>query len=181
VASTDLPPAPSTNDAASPSKYTGRPAASEADSGAAVSGSAAKTRVSGFSSRTARNAAEQPPPPSGATIASTSGRSSRISRPAVALPAMKRSSSNGCTKCPACDPSRAIPRSASTRRSGADDRRAEPLDGADLRVGRGVHDHDRTARTDFARRQRHALRRVAGADGPHAVLQLVARQLADVL
>ena len=42
----------------------------------------------------------RPPPPSGATIASTSGRSSRISRPAVPLPAMNRSSSNGCTKWP---------------------------------------------------------------------------------
>src|SRR5712672_2936962 len=38
VFSTDLPPAPSTNDAAHPSKYTGRSAASEADSGAAVAG-----------------------------------------------------------------------------------------------------------------------------------------------
>ena len=35
-----------------------------------------------------------------ATTASTSGRSSRISRPAVALPAMKSSSSNGWTKWP---------------------------------------------------------------------------------
>src|SRR5947208_1033816 len=39
-----------------------------------------------------------PPPPSGAMIASTSGRSSRISSPAVALPAMNRSSSNGWLK-----------------------------------------------------------------------------------
>ena len=41
VVSTDLPPAPSTNDAVQLSKYIGRPAASDADSGAAVSGSAA--------------------------------------------------------------------------------------------------------------------------------------------
>src|SRR5438105_11162788 len=41
VASTDLPPAPSTNDADQSSKYTARPAASDAESGAAVSGSAA--------------------------------------------------------------------------------------------------------------------------------------------
>ena len=39
--------------------------------------------------------ASSPPPPSGATIASTSGRSSRISSPSVPLPAMNRSSSNG--------------------------------------------------------------------------------------
>src|SRR5580765_4667888 len=41
VLSTDLPPAPSTNDEVHPSKYTGRLAASEADNGAAVAGSAA--------------------------------------------------------------------------------------------------------------------------------------------
>ena len=41
VGSTDLPPAPSTNDAVQSSKYTGRPAASDAASGAAVAGSAA--------------------------------------------------------------------------------------------------------------------------------------------
>jgi hypothetical protein len=41
VVSTDLPPAPSTKDAVQLSKYRGRPAASDADSGAAVSGSAA--------------------------------------------------------------------------------------------------------------------------------------------
>src|SRR5438093_798559 len=40
-ARTDLPPAPSTNDADQLSKYIGRPAASEVSSGAAVSGSAA--------------------------------------------------------------------------------------------------------------------------------------------
>ena len=41
VDSTDFPPAPSTNDAFHPSKYTGVPARSDAESGAAVSGSAA--------------------------------------------------------------------------------------------------------------------------------------------
>jgi len=41
VGSTDLPPAPSTNEACQRSKDTGRPAASDAHSGAAVSGSAA--------------------------------------------------------------------------------------------------------------------------------------------
>src|SRR5262249_19218504 len=38
VSRTDLPPAPSTNDALQLSKYFGRPAASDADNGAAVSG-----------------------------------------------------------------------------------------------------------------------------------------------
>src|SRR3954468_7969380 len=41
VGSTDLPPAPSTNDACQLSKYTGRPSSSDFDSGAAVAGSAA--------------------------------------------------------------------------------------------------------------------------------------------
>ena len=49
VSSTDLPPAPSTNDAVQLSKNSGRPAASDAASGAAVSGSAAKIRVCGRS------------------------------------------------------------------------------------------------------------------------------------
>ncbi len=60
---------------------------------------------------------------------------------------------------------------------GADDRRAEPFDGADLRVGRRVHDHHRAARAGFARGQRDPLRGVAGAHGPDAVLQLCGRQL----
>src|SRR5262245_8913580 len=101
VGSTDLPPAPSTNDAFHCSKYFGAPAASDADSGAAVSGSAAYTCADGRSSRiTAAMPDSSPPPPSGAITVSTSGRSSRISRPAVALPAMNWSSSNGCTKWP---------------------------------------------------------------------------------
>ena len=41
VSSTDLPPAPSTNEACHPSKYPGRPAASDDARGDAVSGSAA--------------------------------------------------------------------------------------------------------------------------------------------
>ena len=45
LSSTDLPPAPSTNDAVQPSKNSGRPAASDAASGEAVSGSAAKICV----------------------------------------------------------------------------------------------------------------------------------------
>ena len=78
----------------------GRPAASDAASGAAVSGSAAKTFACRASARDTAAAMpdSSPPPPSGATIASTSGRSSRISSAAVPFPAMNRSSSNGCTK-----------------------------------------------------------------------------------
>src|SRR5579864_2313171 len=102
VGITDLPPAPSTNDAFQRSKYMGRPSASDAASGAAVSGSAAYTFVVGFKARMAAEMPDsRPPPPSGATIASTSGRSSRISRPMVPLPAMKRSSSKGWTRSPA--------------------------------------------------------------------------------
>ena len=48
VSSTDLPPAPSTNEARQLLKATGRPAASDALSGAAVSGSAAYTRAFGL-------------------------------------------------------------------------------------------------------------------------------------
>src|SRR3954468_18684276 len=50
VGSTDLPPAPSTNDAVQSLKYTGSLAASDAASGAAVAGSAAYTRVCGLTS-----------------------------------------------------------------------------------------------------------------------------------
>ena len=64
--------------------------------GAAVSISDAQTRVAG---RRARRAAampqERPPPPKGTIIASTSGRSSRISSPIVAFPAMTVSSLTG--------------------------------------------------------------------------------------
>ena len=182
MSSTDLPPAPSTKDAVHPSKNIGRPAASDAASGAAVSGSAAKMRTS--SRPLPRTAAampdSSPPPPSGATMASTSGRSSRISRPTVPLPAMKRSSSNGWTKCPfiRSDPCAitVLPALVVAR---AHDRRAQPLDGVHLGRRRRVHHHHRAGRADLARGQRHALRRVAGADRPDAVLQFVRRELPD--
>ena len=120
--------------------------------------------------RPRRCPASRPPPPSGATIASTSGRSSRISSPTVPLPAMNRSSSNGWTKWPVMRVGAVrFDRAPALVVGGADDRRAEPLDRADLRLGRGVHHHDRAARADLARRERHALRGVAGADGPDAV------------
>ena len=52
-----------------------------------------------------------------------------------------------------------------------DDRRAETFDRAHFRLGRGVHHHHRAARARLARRERHALRRVPGADRPDALLQ----------
>ena len=81
VGSTDLPPAPSTNDAVQSSKYTGRPG------GERRRQRRGRLRLGGVDARAAASArataaampASRPPPPSGATIASTSGRSSRIS------------------------------------------------------------------------------------------------------
>ena len=97
--STERPPAPSTNDERQASNRCGDPAASDSASGDAVSGSAATTRTSGRRALiTAAIPASNPPPPIAATTVDTPGRSSRISSPAVALPAMKASSSNGCTK-----------------------------------------------------------------------------------
>ena len=85
VGSTDLPPAPSTND--------GCPAVEVAGLAARAATSRAAPRSRARRQRPARRAsarasrepmpASRPPPPSGATTASTSGRSSRISRPAV--------------------------------------------------------------------------------------------------
>jgi hypothetical protein len=96
---TDLPPQPSTQLACQPGKLWAEPAASERASGAAVSGSAANTFA--WLPRSFKAAAipqDKPPPPKPATTASTSGRSSRISSPTEALPAIKSSSSKGCTK-----------------------------------------------------------------------------------
>ena len=79
----------------------GLPASSEGASGAAVATSAAYTRTPGAIARTAEAIPqESPPPPNGTTIASASGRSSRISRPIVPFPAMTSASLNACTKTP---------------------------------------------------------------------------------
>ena len=56
-----------------------------------------------------------------------------------------------------------------------DDRRAEPLDGAQLGLGRGVHHHHAAARAGLARGERDALRGVAGADRPDAVARAARR------
>ena len=94
------PPIPSTNDRVYATS-TGRPARSDAASGAAVSTSAANTRVSGRSARTAVAIPhESPPPPKGTTTARTSGRSSTISSPMVPLPAITAGSLTGWTKNP---------------------------------------------------------------------------------
>ena len=125
--------------------------------------------------------ASRPPPPSGATMASTSGRSSRISRPAVPLPAMNRSSSNGCTKWPRMRSERVrFDGAPALVVGGADDRRAEPLDGADLGLGRRVHHHHRAA----ARRPARAANATPCAALPALTVQTPSvscrrRQLAD--
>ena len=181
VSSTDLPPAPSTNDAVQfVEEQRPRPPPATQHSGAAVSGSAAKICVRGRSAAaTAAMPASSPPPPSGATIASTSGRSSKISSATVPLPAMNRSSSNGCTKKPVM---RGEPWATTVSPAlvvaGAHDRRAEPFDRANLGVGRRVHHHHRARRADRARGEGHALCGVAGADGPDAVFQLFGGELA---
>ena len=58
------------------------------------------------------------------------------------------------------------------------DRRAEPLDGAQLGLGRRVHHQDAAAGADLSRRERDALRGVPGTDRPHAVCEFGRRQLA---
>ena len=181
VGSTDLPPAPSTNDACHASKEVARPFFSEASNGAAVSGSAAKTCTWGRSDRTAEaTPAASPPPPSGAITASTSGRSRMILSPAMPLPAMNRSSSKGWTKQPpirsdACvstvrqhssyvartilAPSRSI---ASSFVTGA--------------VSTTIY---RARHACHARRQRDPLRRVVRADRPDASAGIRGRQPPD--
>jgi len=71
-----------------------------------VSGSAVMILVPGRSALTAlAMPVVSPPPPYGITIASGSGRSSRISRPIVPLPAITAGSWTGCTNSPS-SPSR---------------------------------------------------------------------------
>src|SRR6185503_8334959 len=98
---TDFPPHPSTKLALQAGNFWGDPAAKDAARGAAVSGSAANTLALLLCSRNAAAMPQdKPPPPKPATTASTPVRSSRISRPQEALPAMNSSSSNGCTNAP---------------------------------------------------------------------------------
>ena len=96
-----MPPHPSTQLACQSGKFCADPVASDRARGAAVSGSAANTFT--FFRRSFIAAAmphDKPPPPNAATTQSTSGRSSRISSPIEALPAMNSSSSKGCTNAP---------------------------------------------------------------------------------
>src|ERR1700674_5833955 len=96
---TDLPPQPSTKLAFQLGKLWGDPAANDRANGAAVSGSAANTFA--LCPRAFKAAAiphDKPPPPNAATTQSTSGKSSRISRPAEALPAINASVVEGCAR-----------------------------------------------------------------------------------
>ena len=96
-----LPPAPSTNEACQPANCCGEPFSNDSAPGAAVSGSAPRMRTCGASWRTALPMPEiSPPPPMAAMTVFTPGRSSRISMPRVALPAMKSCSSKGWTNVP---------------------------------------------------------------------------------
>src|SRR5213594_162667 len=96
-----LPPAPSTNVAFQSENTCAEPFANESAAGAAVSGSAPHTRISGRNAFTAlATPVTRPPPPIAAMMATVSGASSRISRPIDPCPAMKLSSSNGWINVP---------------------------------------------------------------------------------
>ena len=85
-----LPPAPSTKEYSHLSNTCGEPFAKESAPGAAVSGSAPNTFTSGFNAFIElASAVTNPPPPMPPITVFTSGASSRISSPSVALPAMK--------------------------------------------------------------------------------------------
>src|SRR5690349_3851913 len=93
---TDFAPHPSTQLARQSENRCGDPASKERDNGAAVSGSAAKTLAECLLELSAEAMPQdKPPPPNDATTQSTSGRSSKISSPIDALPAMNSSSSKG--------------------------------------------------------------------------------------
>jgi hypothetical protein len=93
-------PEPSTNEGRY-STSTGCPAANAAASAAPPCGSAVTILVAGRSALTALAIPlVRPPPPYGITIASGSGRSSRISSPIVPLPAITPGSWTGCTNRP---------------------------------------------------------------------------------
>ena len=95
------PPAPSTNDAFQSLKTCGEFFSNDNAAGAAVSGSVPKIFTSGLIALMAlATPVINPPPPMLAMIAFVSGASSKISRPIVPWPAMKLSSSNGCTNVP---------------------------------------------------------------------------------
>ena len=97
----------------------------------------------------------------------------RSRAPIVPLPLMKSSSSNGCTNWPRIRSDRCcstVRQHSSYER--LDDRGAEPLDRAQLGLGRGVHHQHAAGCAGPARGQRDALRGVAGADRPDALGQL---------
>src|SRR5262249_24799732 len=85
-----LPPAPSTNEACQLLNSCGEPFSNDSAPGAAVSGSAPRILTCGASWRTALPMPEiRPPPPMAAMTVFTFGRSARISRPSVAMPALE--------------------------------------------------------------------------------------------
>ena len=124
--------------------------------------------------------ASSPPPPSGAITASTSGRSSTISSPMVPLPEMKSIVVERMDE-PAAHAIRPVlfDRAPAFIVRHLDDGGAEPLDGAQLRRGSGVHHHDAAGRAGQARGERDPLRGVSGADRPDAVRELLPAEVAD--
>ena len=92
------------------SSGTTRPASSARRMPGAPSGSTPTTRMPGRRAVAATAMpAMSPPPPTGTTMRSTSGRSSRISTATVPWPAIIASSSNGCRKrIPAASSSRTM-------------------------------------------------------------------------
>ena len=153
----------------------GEPAASEAESGAAVSTSQATTRTRGeIALAAAAMPHESPPPPHGTRIVSTSGRSSRISSPIVPLPAITAGIVEGMHE-ESVEAGIGVldehPPPAVERH--LDVPRAEALDGVELGAGRGVRDDDGAGHAEAPRREGHTLRHVAGARGVHAAREIL--------
>ena len=117
--------------------------------------------------------ASSPPPPIGATTASTSGRSSRISSAAVPLPLMKSSSSNGCTMRPVIAIGLVrfdgLPASSNDALTMVAPSRSMA---ASLVAGAPSMTRTDARRAGLARGERDALRGVAGAHRPDALGEL---------
>ena len=164
-----------------PSNALARPFFSDVSNGAAVSGSAANSCTSGRRPRMAvATPASRPPPPSGADDDVDVGQVFEDFEPCRAVAGDESIVVKRMHEQPA-HPIGAVllDRAPAFVIGGADDRGAELFDCADLDRGRGVHHHHRTGHAGDARRERHALRGVAGADRPHAVGQRRARRLPD--
>ena len=121
-----------------------------------------------------------PPPPTGITTVSRSGRSSRISSPIVPLPAITASSATGCTNIPssALDPAGHDRLPPIVVRQ-LDHLPTEPLDRRELGLRRVLGHRDRRRQPELARDPGHPLSHVPGAGGQQAARSLLGRGGAD--